>query len=830
MSSLQSGVGPVRQLAPSSLTAELLASGIPQEYHSRLGYRRVTKSEAKELTGHDLQGWVVPMNDPRGKPYDANGRAFFRLKPDPGQKQRNGKEPGKYLTPGGAGCRPYYSPLLKDEDLKSGKPKRITEGEKKADCLNAHGRLCIALSGVDSWRDKRGGESQPLPELEEVNWAGSDVFVVYDSDVAVKPSVAAAMERLCTWLVEQGANPRIVLLPCEPDGSKNGVDDFIARHGIDAYDHLERIARPAFTYKGKTGTFWSPEPTEPHHYALTAFTVFQGTYAHRPGLGLYKWTGTYWKRLAERPNDAISAPLHWWMDQMGWSKRAYRFNAIRDELVIRLKASDWAPSHLTAFTNGTLNTTTGEFKTVHEPSDHLTFCFPFPYDKGAKCPKWEEFLQGTFGGHSDVINLLRAAFRWSVAPKDTTKPFPYEVSFDVHGPRGCGKGTMSEVLQAICGKEGVGVAKSQAFNNPNSLASLVGKRIAIDTDASGHITDAGRFNSVVSNEPLETKVLYQDVSCHRLGVVIWRFFNDTPSASGGALEGMGRRIVTFRIEHAPAKRDTGLKERLLKEAAGIFQWCWSMSEQEMATAFETRGQIESVRQSTIENLLESQPVLRFLIETYQDGCASIQAKDLYAAFKAWTSDSGIQSFSRTRFGREAKKVAGVVSSERGVGTFYKIAPMSQFNEADHFGFGAAGGEFNPPQQATHHANPPHPKPLQCKDSRDPVVSVVGLLPTFVEERKKEENDFIERSLPFNPPHSPHPPQSTNPKPGGASLFTVASRVEAAQAEGCRTLEEIASWAARKGLSLARTEIERTIKRQGGATKSNASLSSFGQAA
>ena len=47
-----------------------------------------------------------------------------------------------------------------------------------------------------------------------------------------------------------------------------------------------------------------------------------------------------------------------------------------------------------------------------------------------------------------------------------------------------------------------------------------------------------------SNETVEVKKLYKDASSSRLGVVIWRFFNDTPSASGGGMEGMGRRIVT----------------------------------------------------------------------------------------------------------------------------------------------------------------------------------------------------------------------------------------------------------------------------------------------
>ena len=54
----------------------------------------------------------------------------------------------------------------------------------------------------------------------------------------------------------------------------------------------------------------------------------------------------------------------------------------------------------------------------------------------------------------------------------------------------------------------------------------MGKKIAIDPDSSGHIKDPGIFNSVVTNEPVEVHVLYKDRFAVRLGVVIWRFFND----------------------------------------------------------------------------------------------------------------------------------------------------------------------------------------------------------------------------------------------------------------------------------------------------------------
>lgn len=54
-------------------------------------------------------------------------------------------------------------------------------------------------------------------------------------------------------------------------------------------------------------------------------------------------------------------------------------------------------------------------------------------------------------------------------------------------------------------------------------------------------------------------------------IVVWRNFNDQPSASGG-VEGMGRRMVTFRIKNRPTEPDPELKDKLLMEVSVIFQW------------------------------------------------------------------------------------------------------------------------------------------------------------------------------------------------------------------------------------------------------------------
>ena len=113
------------------LSRELSESGLPLEVHAQLGYRTVTADECRKLMGYGWSGWVVPMNDPKGKPYTHNGKPFYRLKPDPGQLK--GDDPPKYLSPKDGGCRPYFSPLLPASSLADRKTIRITEGEKKAD-------------------------------------------------------------------------------------------------------------------------------------------------------------------------------------------------------------------------------------------------------------------------------------------------------------------------------------------------------------------------------------------------------------------------------------------------------------------------------------------------------------------------------------------------------------------------------------------------------------------------------------------------------------------------------------------------------------------------
>ena len=72
--------------------------------------------------------------------------------------------------------------------------------------------------------------------------ARRQAIVLFDSDIVDNRSVAKAAKFIANWARGRGAAPHKVLLPNEPDGRKNGADDFLVRHGVDQL--ILRLEKP----------------------------------------------------------------------------------------------------------------------------------------------------------------------------------------------------------------------------------------------------------------------------------------------------------------------------------------------------------------------------------------------------------------------------------------------------------------------------------------------------------------------------------------------------------------------------------------------------------
>ncbi len=169
---------------------------------------------------------------------DAHGRSNVQLRPDVPRRQP--KDDGTYRTvkyehSGGARHSLYVPTRVAPRLANVTEPIRVTEGDKKTLALAGRGYCAVGLSGVDCWTVRSQPEdkapSEPLPDLDDIAWRDRIALIEFDSDAATNPSVRAARGRLGRELRRRGAAVVYVDIPPAADGSKQGVDDFLAAGG-----------------------------------------------------------------------------------------------------------------------------------------------------------------------------------------------------------------------------------------------------------------------------------------------------------------------------------------------------------------------------------------------------------------------------------------------------------------------------------------------------------------------------------------------------------------------------------------------------------------------
>lgn len=238
--------------------AMLAASAITPEVAGQRGYFSVHTKADLERKGfarpqRTVPGLLIPVHATDGTV------RLYQYRPDSPRTAKGGKEI-KYETPYRAAIcldvPPAARPGLADPAVQLW----ITEGARKADAAVSAGLCCLSLFGVDGWQ--RQGVA--LPDWSDVLIRDREVVVCFDSDVMTKPSVAAALARLTGWLEYRGAKVRHATLPDGKDGSKTGLDDYLAagRTAADltALVHVPRVKQE--TLKGDPNTSGKP-PEKP---------------------------------------------------------------------------------------------------------------------------------------------------------------------------------------------------------------------------------------------------------------------------------------------------------------------------------------------------------------------------------------------------------------------------------------------------------------------------------------------------------------------------------------------------------------------------------------
>ena len=181
------------------------------------------------------------------------GEVSSQFRPDVPRADEKHKKPRvvKYENPLGAAMFPDVHPRIREQVHDVTVPLWFTEGIRKADSAISRGLCCVALTGVDLYRDP----GAPVPRLHEdfdsFALRGRRVFIAYDSDVMIKDGVRRALAEFSTLLQQRGAEVKLVYLPSQSNSAKVGLDDYFAAGGT-----VEELA--AHARDGKSGG-WSTE-------------------------------------------------------------------------------------------------------------------------------------------------------------------------------------------------------------------------------------------------------------------------------------------------------------------------------------------------------------------------------------------------------------------------------------------------------------------------------------------------------------------------------------------------------------------------------------------
>ena len=237
---------------------KLVACGLTPENWGRARLHSGSPEEVKALLGYGTGGGGLVI------PYDA----YSRVRID-----NPGPDGGRYRSPRGQGNRLYLPSILDPNVLmNTTRPLYITEGELKALKATQDGFPCLALPGVWSWKTQIHHKSFPITDLDSVAWRSRRAIVVFDSDVAEKPTVAWAEHALTQELRKRGAEVYIIRLPDGPNGQKFGLDDFLVSRGVDAFKQLPMrtpreadVEPPTFLRSTELGEQYLLRTLQPHH-------------------------------------------------------------------------------------------------------------------------------------------------------------------------------------------------------------------------------------------------------------------------------------------------------------------------------------------------------------------------------------------------------------------------------------------------------------------------------------------------------------------------------------------------------------------------------------
>jgi P4 family phage/plasmid primase-like protien len=340
-------------------------------------------------------------------------------------------------------------------------------------------------------------------------------------------------------------------------------------------------------------------------------------------------------------------------------------------LAVSVHDLDASPNHLNV-KNGVLDLRTGEL-IAHDPSQLFTYCLPVEYDPYADTAEWERWLLGAVGGDDSVTLYLQAAVGYTL-----TGHIWEECFFYIYGPTRAGKGTFTETLLALMGREPLAIEtdfatftrKRENDTNNADLAKLKPCRLVVASESAKHEwINAAKTKQVTGGNEIFCAFKYGDHFSYRPQYAIWLVSNHAPKIDVDDDAAWARiRVIRFPNSYL-GREDKRLKAKMKKPAMLRRVLAWAVRGAMMWYEAEGKGLIAPPRIE--EETQAARDLLDFVgqwlterVEKTDDPKHFVSNPTLYADYKQWCEANGVTPRQIATL-TQTLKIKGYRAGERG---------------------------------------------------------------------------------------------------------------------------------------------------------------------
>lgn len=301
----------------------------------------------------------------------------------------------------------------------------------------------------------------------------------------------------------------------------------------------------------------------------------------------------------------------------------------------------------------------------HSPLFFNQTAVPFAYDPDAPKPQhWLDFLDQLWPEDQAQKDVLAEWYGYVISGR-----------LDMHkillmvGPTRGGKGIIGRILTALVGPKNMAGPTLSSLGGEFGLAPLIGKPLAVISDARFVGKDAGivveRLLSISGEDSLTVNRKYRDQWTGKLPSRVHIISNQLPKLGDASAAIIGRLVLLILARSWLGCEDHTLEQTLRADLTGILNWSLDGLERLTVTNHNTFTRVKAADQAfTVLRDLAS-PVAAFVRERCSvEADAKIECDELYHRYKLWCDDNGHSKSAKHIFGRDLHAAVTTVKVSR----------------------------------------------------------------------------------------------------------------------------------------------------------------------